>query len=50
MKIVIDTLPGTASQEEIDFRCRKFQKEGKYVKTRRNGNEIEIYIEEIFED
>lgn len=50
MKIVIDTLPGTASQEKIDSHCRKFEKEGKSVRVRRNGNKIEIYIEEIFDD
>lgn len=49
MKIVVDTLPGTAPQEIIDLHCRKFQKKGKTVKTERKENRIEIYIEEIFD-
>ena len=48
MIIVIKELPDTTPRQIIDWYKKKYEKEGKTVKTRHEGNRIQVYEEVIF--
>lgn len=50
MKIILKELSDTTPQAIVDSHLNTFRKKGKFVKTRHEGNLIQIYVEESFEN